>query len=738
MASSPEAKIALYMDLFRCRMDIFATRWESAWRGTSGWSPEYAGGRFQQGFNKRLTPKVPLTPQVIEAHLRGVNNRFVGLYPLLDNNTCHWLAADFDGTAAMLDALAYLKTARSARVPAALEISQSGRGAHVWIFFTEAILAAKARAMGAVLMHDAIKQRGAMNLTSYDRFFPSQDVLPQGGVGNLIAAPLYKRRVEDGLTVFLDPATLEPYEDQWSFLSTLGKMSPAEVTNLARLERYATVGTGVTQVERSRATKVHPRMAPVVHANLKSGLEVDMADLAPESLSTLKHASSLVNPKFYELMRLRKSTYGTPRFIQGYNETLQNTLVVPRGLRAMISDIVTASGSRLEVIDEREGGTEIEVILHTTLRDEQAEAVGAMLAHDDGVLVAPPGTGKTVMACAIIAERAVSTVVLVNRKALADQWRARITEFLGIKAGQYGGGRRKLTGVVDIAMLPSLARAKDVAGLLAGYGQVIVDECHNVAAPAYDYAMKAVSAHYWLGLTATPRRRDKLDEVVWWQLGPVRHTLGESVRGTLADITGASPTVGVRELTIHETSFVSGEVDPLNPAGMAALADAMVRCDERNAQIVADVDAALLNGRNCVVATTRRAHVDILVALLAERGHEALVLRGSMKSREVREVVTRLNEAKRGSGILLVATTQFVGEGFDAPALDTLFLAAPISWQNTLLQVAGRILRPADPGKTAIAHDYVDAHSPILAARFPKRLPGYRALGFTKPGGARL
>jgi hypothetical protein len=265
---------------------------------------------------------------VIAAHLVG--DVFMGLYPLLTGNTCHFLVADFDGPAAMLDALAYSKAARACGVPAALEISQSGRGAHVWVFFTEAISAAVARLVGTALVHEATVLRGSMDLRSYDRLFPNQDVLPEGGFGNLIAAPLQGRRRRDGLTLFLDLATLEPHEDQWAFLSTLDRLTPGDAAQVARRAKRAVVGGDVATMSRSDATRVHPALPAMVHAELGAGLSLESARLTPAALSTFKHAASMANPKFYELQRLRKSTWDTPRFVRGYDLTVDDRLVLPR------------------------------------------------------------------------------------------------------------------------------------------------------------------------------------------------------------------------------------------------------------------------------------------------------------------------------------------------------------------------------------------------------------------------
>ncbi|HEX7373938.1 MAG TPA: DEAD/DEAH box helicase family protein [Steroidobacteraceae bacterium] len=732
MSSPPGDKVALFASLFRGRTDKHAVRWQNDRLGTKGWVPHVVGG-WRKGMTPSTARSLPLTRDVIAQHLAG--EPFIGIYPMLDNNTCHFLAADFDDATAMLDALAYVKAAAAGGVSTALEISQSGRGAHVWIFFTGPAPAAEARAVGTAFLHEAVTMRGSMDLRSYDRLFPSQDVLPTAGPGNLIAAPLNGKRRADGLTLFLDIATLEPYRDQWEYLSTVPRTTPRQIAKLARRSARLPVGADVARIGRSKATAVHPRLPAKVTAELGARLVINTSELPPAAVSAFKHAASMANPRFYELQRLRKSTWGVPRFVQGYDVLVDGSVVLPRGLRHAVATMLEAGGSRLAVTDGRDAGCEIDVTFAGTLRGAQQAAVSAMLAHDDGILVAPPGSGKTVMACAVIAERATSTVVLVDRKALADQWRERVAEFIGVKAGQLGGGRTKLTGVVDVMMLPSLARRDDVAELTAGYGQVIADECHHLAAAVYDHSIKNVAAQFWLGLTATPKRRDGLQDLVTWQLGPVRHVLDDSDRGTLLEGNsdfGGGRGVASRALFIHETSFDASDVDVTEPGGLAEVQRLLATDATRNEQIVADIDAAAKLGRNCLVLTRRVAHLEILADLLRERGHESILMQGGMTTGERRSAVAQLAAVEAGGGIVVVGTTPFIGEGFDAPALDTLFLAAPISYDGLLVQCAGRILR-AFPGKAdAIVHDYVDAATPVLAASLTKRMPGYRALGFTR------
>ena len=317
-------------------------RWENARSGKSGWMPAIRGG-WRKGIPASERDYLPLTEEILTAHLSGELE--VGLYPMLDGDRCAWLAADFDGPAAMLDALSYLKAARAVGAPAALEVSRSGLGAHVWLFFTSPVSAAVARQVGCGLLREAIALRGRMSLASYDRLFPSQDVLPIGGLGNLIAAPLQGRCRRRGATVFLDLATLEPHDDQWAYLSSVARLSPRDVARLAQRLGAVSVGASVKRLQVPTSTRISVQASGVVHARLGAGITVEGMDLSPALLATLKHAASMANPVFYERQRRRASTWDTPRFLRSYDETVTGDLILPRGLLDRLRDLVEEAGS---------------------------------------------------------------------------------------------------------------------------------------------------------------------------------------------------------------------------------------------------------------------------------------------------------------------------------------------------------------------------------------------------------
>ena len=721
--SQGETKLALYRELFRGRGDVYARRWESPSKGRSGWSPVHAGNRSTPRDERRY---LPLTDEVVTAHLEG--RETIGLYPLLTDDSCELFACDFDRTSWQLDVRAYVEVAEMVGLPTAVEISRSGDGAHVWIFFTARVAAADARAMGAALLREAIALRGELDLDSYDRFFPSQDHLPERGFGNLIALPLQgTSRRERNTTTFVDPVTFEPWPDQFAFLSSVRRSTPAQVKQIVSQLRPVTVGPE-TQLHRS-AIRDEPTPPDTIEARLAAMLAIRRAGIPSGLYATLKHLATLHNPEFHKNENLRLSNHATPRFISCYVEDLEH-LHLPRGLADQAATLVSDAGSRLVVSDERAEPPTIDVSFTGELQQMQVPAVAKMAQHELGILEAPPGTGKTVMACALVAEHRRPTLVLVDRKPLLEQWRAQIRTHLGIDAGQIGGGKKRPTGTVDIPMVQTVTRSEDPGALLAGYGLVVVDECHHVPAPTVERALRRIEARRWLGLTATPRRSDGLTEIMLMQCGPIRHRLRPP-----PDDLG-------RSLLVHRTELtIADRTDGLTRGEVLALCNAALIEDEaRTDRICRDVATAMDSGRNCLVLSGRTEHVEGLADALRRHDLSPLVLHGGLRPKQRRDVHERLAD---DAHVLLVATDRYIGEGFDCPRLDTLFLTFPISAPQRIVQYVGRILR-AHPDKHDVeVHDYLDADVPMFAAMHRRRLPGYKQLGFsadrpTTPGAPKL
>lgn len=465
-----------------------------------------------------------------------------------------------------------------------------------------------------------------------------------------------------------------------------------------------------------------------VRAVLAGRLFVEKGGLPPALLNEIKRLAAFQNPEFYKKQAMRLSTALTPRVI-GCAEELSKFVAIPRGCRESLWGLANDVGVELRIDDERTTGSEIDVEFGGRLSEDQQRAAKKLLAADFGVFVAPPGAGKTVLGIHLVAARSRSTLVLVHRTQLLEQWRSQLALFLDLpekEIGQLGGGKRKLTGKVDVAMVQSLVRKGEVADEVAGYGHVIVDECHHVPAVSFERVMREVRAKYVTGLTATPKRRDGHDPILAFQLGPILHTMptrGEAGEGSFR-----------RSLIVRETRFECelGEAAP----PIQTLYGQLATDPQRNAIVIDDVVQALEAGRSPLVLTERRDHLEYLHDQLGRVARNVVVLRGGMGKKERRGAVEQLVALPPGAERVVLATGRFVGEGFDDARLDTLFLTMPVSWKGTLVQYAGRLHR-IHAGKMDVQiFDYVDSRVPMLARMFEKRVRGYTAMGYQRRAGA--
>ncbi len=714
--SPAEAKIDLFRLLFAGREDVYALRWESARSGKSGWSPAVVGGWANA--KKPGRAYLPLDEGVVASHLAGESH--LGLYPLRRGDECRLLACDFDGKGWVLDALAYLDAAAAIGVPVALERSRSGEGAHTWTFFSGPVPAASARRLGVHILREAMEVRAELDLSSYDRLFPTQDFVPKGSFGNLIALPLQGECRRQGNTVFLDPASLEPYEDQWAFLASIPRMSPEAVAAFEKTLAPIVAGPDATQYRRPLASGAHQKPPEMIRAVSGAMLAIDRIGVPPSLVAALKHLASLHNPEYYEKERLRFSTWNTPRFLRCYGETIDQ-LLLPRGIAEQAARMVGDAGSNLEVTDACSSPKSIDVSLRADLTDRQQSALDALIPHDHGVLVAPPGSGKTVIACGVIAHRRLPTLIVVDRQPLVEQWRERLGEHLGMatkEIGQLGGGRNKAKGDIDIAMAQSLARREDLGEITKAYGLVIVDECHHVPAVTFERVVREMPVRHWLGLTATPYRRDHLEKLITMYCGAERYRMTPDHDERLRV---------ERVLVTHTTGHEQSCDEEL---GIQAVFRALVEDEERSRQICGDVAAATEVGRNCLVLTQWTEHLEALSGELQRLGIDAVVMRGGMGKKARASASAEMQAQASAGGLALLATGSFLGEGFDLPQLDTLFLAFPLAFKGRIVQYVGRVLRPASGKSRVEVHDYVDINVPVLARMQAKRLPAYASLGF--------
>ena len=753
---SIDERIRLFQSLFKGREDVFARRWFSKTTGKSGYQPVCIN-EWKQGlcdkkkYRCAICPNrnfAPLTTQDMYRHLEGKDEYccdVVGLYAIMQDNNCAFLCADFDDKNCKYgykeDVLAFVGVCREWLIPYAIERSRSGNGAHVWIFFEAPLPASKARRLGNAILTEAMTRNGQMSFNSYDRFFPNQDYLPEGGFGNLVALPLQGQARRKENSVFVDNDFLV-YKDQWAFLYNLKKIQESTVDQLLRLHYQEELG----KLSMSSESKpwVTPLPQNITQEDFHAKVEIIKADklyiplkaVSAKVLNHLKRIAAFKNPEFYSKQALRLSTYAIPRIISCFDIT-NEYLAMPRGCEDATRSFLNDNTVTYTIIDKTNHGNKISVSFQGEEREEQLEAINALLPYTNGILHATTAFGKTVTAAAIIARKKVNTLILVHSKALLKQWHDRLTEFLNIDYPQHEEknkrGRRKvfspigcfdssgntLHGIIDIALIQSCLDEDGVKPFVQDYGMVIVDECHHVSSITFEQVLRSIKVHTIYGLTATPIRKDGHQPIIFMQCGPIRFST--DVKSQIAKQSFD------RFLIPRFTSYNFILEDRLS---IATLYKYLSEDEIRNNLIVEDICKAVNTGRTPIILTNRTAHVSVLAEKLKATIKNVISLTGAGTTKEKREAMQRLQTIPDSEQLVIVATGKYVGEGFDYPRLDTLFLALPISWKGLLTQYAGRLHREYEGKKDVRIYDYIDIHEPICDSMYRKRLKGYAAIGY--------
>ncbi len=756
---SLQEKVSLFRSVFKGREEVFARRWYSATTQKSGYQPV-----CEREWNREFCDKrkfkcaecpnrkfAPLSYNDIYNHLAGKDQcgrDVVGLYVIMQDDTCYFLCADFDDKNCehgyQKDVLAFVGVCKDWSIPYYIERSRSGNGAHVWIFFENRIAASKARRLGNAIMTEAMQKDARLSFKSYDRFFPNQDSLPEGGFGNLVALPMQGNARRNGNSVFVDEK-FQTYPDQWDILLHINKIQEDVVDQI--LDKHSVLPLGELSTTSEEKPWESPKSIPLdtndfpkdivlTKANM---LYIPLAGLTPKTINHLKRIAAFRNPDFYAKLGMRLSTYNVPRVIS-CSELTDDYLAMPRGCEEDVLEVFEENGVSVHIDDKTCMGRPIDAYFKGVLRKEQESAMQNMLAHNIGTLSATTAFGKTVFALAMIAQRKVNTLILVHNKALLEQWKQRIEDFLDINevienegkrkgrksvsvVGVLHSGKNSIHGIIDIALIQSCLDDNGAKPFVKDYGMIIVDECHHVSSVSFEHVLKQITAHYVYGLTATPIRKDGHQPIIFMQCGRIRYT---------ADATMQIGSQSFERVLVPRFTTYRN----VNPDGKETFTQTIQKLAEdevRNSLIVDDVKKVLQEKRTPIILTSLTSHVRKLVQMLESSAGHVIALVGADSVKEKKLAMTHLSSIPPSESMVVVATGKYIGEGFDYPRLDTLFLALPISWKGNIQQYAGRLHREYK-GKTEVRiYDYVDIHIPVCDSMYRKRLRGYKGVGYGKP-----
>ena len=691
----PQEKIQLFTSLFKGRTDVFARRWERWGTDISGYSPVYT--------DKEKQKYTPLSDYFIEQHLSG--NIVLGLYPLLTDNTSWFVAADFDGENWLESAKRFLDKCSEYNLLGYVERSRSGKGGHVWFFFDQPSPAHKSRR----IFLNLIKESGSIDQfdkeDSFDRIFPNQDYLSGKGLGNLIALPLQGNSINSGNSSFLNPeASFNTIEDQWSFLSSIKRV---DVNSLDEL---------FEEFSKEKLTNKKVSYGNELAITVGSYISIPKQQMFKPLTDFLTENLNFFNSDYIVRRNMGLATYKIDKYFKAISKDDRNVLI-PRGFLSKLTAYLNENNIDFTIESSLNKLSEIDLKPEFKLFDYQKEALEYFADQDQGILVAPPGSGKTIMGLALIAKKLQPALIITHRKQIYNQWLDRIEDFLKIpkrEIGQYVSAKKTVKSPVTVAMIQTLAKSLDIKSVASQFGLVIVDECHHMPAKTFRDVITQFSPKYLYGLTATPTRKNNDEKLIFVYLGDILHKVPGDYNQQTAT---ASPKL---KLIIQETNL--SVPFSIGVAQFPALSKILVFDSQRNSQIVTDVVREAKSGKKCLVLTERKDHAEIL-SLYLKKDFEVTVLTGNLLPKKRQEKEKQIDD---GNFQILIATGQLLGEGTSLKNIDCLFLVYPFSYEGKLIQYIGRIQH----GKADIrtVYDYRDKNIEYLEKLFKKRAKYYKTL----------
>jgi len=791
-----------FYSMFKGRIDVYSKRagkpnaktgktgyYTQCWNfWKDGVCPKKKGAQIKCGNCENQKYK-QLTGKDLMNHLMGIKedcSDVIGIYPMFPNETCNFLVFDFDNhdDKSLLDDYAntdkeWIEEVNAMRViciqngvDVLVERSRSGKGAHVWMFFEEAIPVALARRFGDALLTKGSESVNQKSFKAYDRMLPAQDKMPEGGVGNLIALPLQGRALKEGNSAFIDEEW-NAYPNQWKTLQGVKKLSKAFIEECIKAwgedgalgllaedlsgnhrentdESVDQSGSGIKEGRRNNQKKDKEKpwekrkrkfevtdVEGILDITLANQIFINVNNVKPRMQNQIRRLAAYSNPEFYKNQAMGFSMRGTPRIISCSTET-DDYIGIPRGCEEKFVGILNESGVKYNIQDCRQNGKAINVCFKGELYPEQQEAAQRMLAYDNGVLHAATAFGKTAVGAYLVATRKVNTLVLVHNTEIMKNWVEDFEKFLEINEespeyitpkgrikrrksviGRLNSSHNSVTGILDVVMISSLGKKGEINELVKEYGMVIMDECHHGASQTAEDVLQEVNARYVYGLTATPKRDDGQEQKIFMQFGPVRYRYTAKDR---AKKQGIGHFVYPRFTRLTHTNGTNIKVNDANRL--------VIESKLRNQQIISDVVDCLEQGRTPLVLTKNREHAAYLYEQLKGKTNHIFLLQGGRNSKERDEIRNQMRAVPENESIVLVATGQYIGEGFNYPRLDTMMLTMPISWQGNVEQYSGRLHRDYESKKDVIIYDYVDAHIKVLEKMYHKRLRTYKKMGY--------